>query len=174
MSDYFIPVPTLIPSIVGIPIEDIPIIGVFYQNFGPHIGVRDIHETWNHTHSSISAEAVIDTEIELKLGDFALIAGRADGEQTTFRFEMSSSRASLLDFLGPDAAGADPAIVAFLHTDAFPKNIRITIHDLGFRLRLPRDHASSVKGLWKARRLSAFEQYHLTSRSISSCLKQLS
>jgi hypothetical protein len=141
MSAYFIPLTTLIPSVVGLPIEDIPILGAFYENFGPHIGVRDLHETWNDTHSTISAEAVIDTEIELEFGSFALIAGRADGEQTTFRFEMSSSRASLLDFLGPDAASADPALVAFLHTDAFPKNIRITIHDLGFKLRLPRDHA---------------------------------
>jgi hypothetical protein len=141
LSDYFIPVPTLLKSVVGIPIEKLPVIGILYKEFGPHIGLRDLRASWNDTHTTISGEAVINTEVELGFSGFKLIAGNADGEQTVFRFEMSSSRESLLDFFGPDAAGADPALVAFLQTDAFAKKSRIVIPDLGFKLRLPREHA---------------------------------
>lgn len=141
MSDYFIPLPTLLPSIVGIPLEKIPGFGPLYKKYGVNVGVRDLHQTWNDTYTTVSGEAVIDTEIELELGGFALVAGNADGEQTTFRFELSSSRESLLDLLAADASGADPAIVAFLETDAYPKKSRTVIHGLGLKLRLPREHA---------------------------------
>ena len=140
MSDYFIPLTTLLPSVVGLPIDKLPLLGVLYKSIGSNVGVQHFRQTWNDTHVFIEGQAVVEGEAIIDLMGIGLVLGQAGSGLTGFRFEVAASRRSLLDALGGDSTGADASLKVFLQADAFPSSFRISVHDLGLRLRLPKQH----------------------------------
>lgn len=140
MSDYFIPLTTLLPSVAGFPLDKLPLLGGLYKSLGSKVGVRNIRQAWNDTHFVIEGEGVVEGEAVIDVLGLGIVLGKAGGGLSGFRFEVAAARRSLLEALGGDSTGADASAKVFLDADAFPTSFSISIHDLGLRLRLPEQH----------------------------------
>jgi hypothetical protein len=146
MSEYFIRLSTLLGT--DFP-EKLPVLGQLARR----VGVRQWRETWNANATVVSAEAVLDGELAWEVGGFRFSVGDASGGETAFRLEIASDRNSLLTSIadrGEELADiTDPppsdGLQIFARADGPPSASRMQLHDLDFRVRLPRSWAQKGK-----------------------------
>jgi len=143
VGEYFVPLSLLLP-VGAIPIEDTALVSLPFDL----IGVRRLRERWNDTHYVVTGEAILgaDTPIDLKI--FELLFGLGSGGETILRFELAASRTSIASLIvasGEELFGVDESVLesesakmrAFWQVDGPAPSLRLAIHDISARLRLP-------------------------------------
>jgi hypothetical protein len=152
MGDYFIPLKTILPSAARL--ADLLPVGESLNEALEKCGIHEYREAWNDTDVAIEGEVVVDDELSIPVGGFAIVLGVPAGGLTSYTFQFAMRRRSALkaaidagikELVGTasteEDAEVDPTTQMFLQMDAFPSTFRITLSGSVASLRLPIDHA---------------------------------